>query len=103
MTPSWADASPRWRSSLQDLSYLVFDTRWHPSSTLSLPLSHRLLTTDNHTRHNSNTMSHISDEDDTFEKQRARVDKPIYRPFNTYGRANWVPLLVGLVAPLSSC
>jgi ATP-binding cassette subfamily B protein len=47
-------------------------------------------------------MSHLSDEDDTFEKQRARVDKPMRRLFNTYGRANWIPLLVGLVASIGA-
>jgi len=42
------------------------------------------------------------DEDDVFEEQRERVDAPMRRLFDEYGRANAVPLLVGLVASLAA-
>jgi len=40
------------------------------------------------------------DDDDTFETQRERVDHPMRRLFDEYGRANAAPLLVGLCASL---
>jgi ATP-binding cassette subfamily B protein len=48
-------------------------------------------------------MSHtLSDEDETFKEQRARVDRPMRRLFNEYGRANWVPLAIGLIASIGA-
>jgi ATP-binding cassette subfamily B protein len=41
-----------------------------------------------------------ADEEDAFEEQRARVDEPMRRLFGTYGRDNWIPLVVGLTASL---
>jgi len=40
------------------------------------------------------------DDDGTFEEQRERVDEPMRRLFDEYGRANAAPLSVGLLASL---
>jgi ATP-binding cassette subfamily B protein len=40
------------------------------------------------------------DDDGTFEEQRENVDRPMYRLFDEYGRANAAPLLAGLLASL---
>ncbi|MFC4356663.1 ABC transporter ATP-binding protein [Halobium salinum] len=49
-------------------------------------------------------MSHHTpdDDDDTFEDQRARVDQPMRRLFDEYGRENWLPLTVGLLASVGA-
>ncbi|WP_435358265.1 ABC transporter ATP-binding protein [Haloarchaeobius sp. DFWS5] len=38
------------------------------------------------------------EEDDTFEEQRERVDRPMVRLFKEYGSDNWVPIVGGIVA-----
>jgi ATP-binding cassette subfamily B protein len=42
------------------------------------------------------------DEDDTFDEQRARVDRPMRRLFGTYGREHWLALTFGLAASVGA-
>ncbi|WP_276255678.1 ABC transporter ATP-binding protein [Halomontanus rarus] len=44
----------------------------------------------------------MRDDDEAFAGQRERIDAPMRRLFGTYGRRNWRPLAVGVVASAAS-
>jgi len=47
-------------------------------------------------------MEDIANDDGTFDKQRERVDTPMRRLFETYGRDDWSSLFVGLLGGIGA-
>ncbi|WP_435332664.1 ABC transporter ATP-binding protein [Haloarchaeobius sp. TZWWS8] len=48
------------------------------------------------------TRDGTDDEDDTFEEQRARVDRPMLRLFREYGREHWLAIVGGIVMGIAA-